>query len=95
MRYRPAAGRLIIELFYGSDFLERDNGSVTIMISQMARRLHLRPVRLCETLEWMQRFGLILDLHIGRKTARCVLKEPTWRKRIVWADTEKKIDNQI
>ena len=84
MRYRPSAGRLILELFYGSDHITRDNGTILLNISKMARKLHVRPVRLCETLEWMERYGTILDLTLGRKDARLTLVEPEWKKRKVW-----------
>ena len=84
MRYRPSAGRLIVELFYGSEHLERKSGVITLDVSKMARKLHVRPVRLVETLEWMQSYGIILDLSFSRKKARLVLKEPQWKTRKVF-----------
>jgi hypothetical protein len=68
MRYRPSAGRLLIEIFYGTEFIRRDS-MVHINISKMARKLHVRPVRLCETLEWLARYGMINDLSLYRKEA--------------------------
>ena len=84
MHYRPTAGRLVIEFFYGEcEDIERDGGKLTIHISQLGRRLHLRPVRLIECLEYLQRFGIIKELVVGRKTASFGLREPEWkRKRI-------------
>ena len=83
MRYRPSAGRLILELFYGSDHITRDNGTITLQVSKMARKLHVRPVRLVETLEWMEKYGIILDLMFSRKNARLTLKEPRWKTQKV------------
>lgn len=81
IRYRPSAGRLIVELFYGNDHITRDNGLITVAISKLARKLHVRPSRLCETLEWMQSFGIITRLTLGRKDATLCLVEPEWRKQ--------------
>ena len=88
MRYRPSAGRLIVELFYGSDHMERVNGLIILDIRGMARKLHVRPVRLCESLEWMERYGLLTNLMVGRKEARMYLREPEWKKRKVWDGKE-------
>jgi len=84
MRYRPSAGRLIVELFYGSEHLERQSGTITLDISKMARKLHVRPVRLVETLEWLVKYGVITDLMFSRKAAKMALREPQWKKRKVW-----------
>lgn len=79
MRYRPSAGRLIVELFYGSEHINRTNGVISLHISKMARKLHVRPVRLVDTLEWMERYGLVLDLTFDRHEAQLVLREPQWK----------------
>jgi hypothetical protein len=83
-RYRPSAGRMIVEIFYGSDHITRAGGVVSIDISQMSRKLHVRPVRLCETLEWCQKYGIVTGLSLGRKFATLVPVEPEWKKKKVW-----------
>ncbi len=84
MRYRPSAGRLILELFYGTDHITRDNGIITLDISKMSRKLHIRPIRLCETLTWLQSYGTITRLNLGRQNATLALVEPEWRRKTVW-----------
>ena len=88
MRYRPSAGRLIVELFYGDEeFLERNNGTITLNVSKLARKLHVRPVRLCETLDWLSAYGIVTDLEYTRKTATLTLRQPDWvqpKARKVW-----------
>lgn len=87
MRYRPSAGRLILELFYGEDdCIERSEGVITVHISKLARKLHVRPVRLCETLDWLSAYGIVANLKYDRKTATLGLKAPEWAapKRKVW-----------
>jgi len=76
MRYRPSAGRLIIELFYGSDHIERSRDNITLQVSGLARKLHVRPQRLVDLLEWMERYGLITHLMFNRKAARLKLRAP-------------------
>jgi len=80
IRYRPSAGRLIVELFYGNDHITREDGVITVNISLMARKLHVRPIRLCESLEWMQRYGIINDLTLGRKYATMNITKPEWAR---------------
>lgn len=85
-RYRPSAGRLILELFYGSEHITRDSGYITLDISKMARKLHVRPVRLRDTLDWLKQYGMLATLMYGRnlRTAKITLREPQFRKREVW-----------
>ncbi len=81
MRYRPSAGRLIVELFYSQDpSITRDNGVIHINMSMMARKLHVRPSRLLDTLEWMEKYGIITDLMVNRKNAKLSIREPEWKR---------------
>lgn len=81
MRYRPSAGRLIVELFYSHDpSITRDNGVIHLNMSMMARKLHVRPSRLLDTLEWMEKYGIITDLMVNRKNAKLSIREPEWKR---------------
>ncbi len=77
MRYRPNGGRLILEMLYGNEpSIVRDAGTIQIDISQLARKLHLRPIRLCEALEWLRSRDILAELTLGRKYATVVLRQP-------------------
>jgi hypothetical protein len=72
-----------VELFYGSEHIERQEGVISLDISKMARKLHVRPTRLRDTLDWLEQYGILSSLVYGRnlRSAKIVLREPSWKKR--------------
>ena len=76
-RWRPSAGRIIVELFYGErPWIERSEAGITIGISRFARFVNLRPVRLLDALTWLHGVGIIEQLNVGRYTATLTIRQP-------------------
>ena len=85
MRYRPSAGRIIVELFYGEgEHLERTPSGIHIKISQLARKLHVRPCRLRDSLEWMFKYDILQMLRWERRDAVVKLRQPAWTRKEIW-----------
>lgn len=71
MRWRPTAGHVMLEMLYGkADCIHRQDGQVVIHVSKFARNLYIRPTRLIQALEWLEKVGMISDLQISRYDAR-------------------------
>lgn len=69
-RYRPIAGRILMELLYGEGpHLSCQEGTITVELTGLARVIHVRPIRIVETLEWMESRGLLSMEHHYRAVA--------------------------
>ena len=89
-RYRRKAGQILIELLYGEGtHIDRKLG-IVINISKMAQALHIRPIRLIESLEWLYTAGLLKSLLVGRYEAQIETIEPKQISTTTTTTTESK-----
>ena len=64
-----------MELIYGEDESTKIvEDTIEVSISGMARSIHVRPVRLVESFEWMRDRGIITHLEWGYRTVRIRLR---------------------
>jgi hypothetical protein len=78
--WHGSAGRVMVELLYGVDGIDRDNLAVHVDRAAMTARLYLPKDKLEKTLEWLQGQGLIADLEIKYKSFKATLKPITNNK---------------
>ena len=81
-RYRSISGRILVELLYGSTvrMIKGDTAVsegipiLEIDLTALARRIHVRPARIVETLEWMDKVRMIDSLEHRYRKCLVVLR---------------------
>lgn len=59
-----------MELLYGAgSHISSKEGQITVELTGMARVIHVRPIRIVETLDWMADRGLLEMEHLYRAVA--------------------------
>lgn len=67
----------MIELLYGvGPHITRADGKLIIIITPFSKKMHQRPIKLIEGLEWLRSIGLITELTIRRYDIELSLKSP-------------------
>ena len=72
-RWKNVCGRIALELLFG-DLVQWEGKKGTVSLSSLARKIHVRPVRLVEYLEELHQLGYLQQLDIQYKTATFVFR---------------------
>ena len=107
MQYRLTFGRFLYELLYSeSEYVDQfSEGLYTVDISNMARAINVRPVRLREMVEWASKNNLIkihahddgkviIALRAKQWQEKSYSKKKTQNKHIGFLETLKKRNKQ-
>ena len=68
----------MIEVLYesGSYLSYSGTNTVTVKLTGLARKIHVRPIRVVEALEWMERTGWISNINHGYREVTFDIKVP-------------------
>lgn len=72
--WQGSAGRVLMELLYGTEGIDRQGMCVYVDRAQMSARLRITKGRLERVLEWLESQKLISNLDIRYKTFRATLR---------------------
>lgn len=67
LRWKNVCGRIALELMFG-DLVEWDGTTGTVNMTQLARKISVRPVRLVGYLEELKELGYLSKLDISYRT---------------------------
>ena len=70
-----SAGRVMLEILYGVENIEREDLDIKLDRPKVARRLQIRKTRFEDTLVWLQRQGLVSNLVITDTIITLTVKE--------------------